>query len=61
MMDYKWSSYPAYAYRRKGFGWLKTDLILSFFSGPDPVKAYREKCKRMLKKKRVSGRISGTG
>jgi putative transposase len=43
LMDYKWSSYPAYAYRRKGFGWLKTDLILSFFSGTDPGKAYREK------------------
>ncbi|MFH1488421.1 MAG: hypothetical protein ABII06_05915, partial [Pseudomonadota bacterium] len=26
--------------------WLKTDLILSFFSGTDPRKAYREKVQR---------------
>jgi putative transposase len=29
LRDQKWSSYPAYSYRRKAFGWLKTDLILS--------------------------------
>lgn len=46
LMDYKWSSYPVYAYRRKGYEWLKTDLILSFFSGADPVTSYREKVQR---------------
>ena len=40
---YRWSSYPSYAYHRKAPEWLKTDLILSFFSGRDPQKAYREK------------------
>ena len=43
LIDYKWSSYPVYAYGRKGPGWLKTDLILGYFSGEDPRKAYREK------------------
>jgi putative transposase len=43
LMDFKWSSYPAYAYGRKGPEWLKTDLILSHFSGEDGRKAYREK------------------
>lgn len=46
LMDYKWSSYPAYAYRRKAPEWLKMDMVLSLFSGPDPRKAYREKVQR---------------
>jgi len=43
LVDYKWSSYPVYAYGRKGPEWLKKDLILSHFSGEDARKAYREK------------------
>ena len=43
LTDYKWSSYPIYAYGRKGPEWLKTDLILSFFSFKDGHKEYREK------------------
>jgi len=46
LMDYKWSSYPVYAYGHKGPEWLKTDLILSFFSGTDSRRAYREKVQR---------------
>jgi len=46
LMDYKWSSYPAYVYRRKAPEWLKMDVVLSIFSGPDPRKAYREKVQR---------------
>jgi hypothetical protein len=44
LLDYPWSSYPAYAYGRRCPDWLKTDLILSQF-GPDSTgrKAYREK------------------
>jgi putative transposase len=52
LMNYKWSSYQAYAYRRKAPEWLNTDLILSSFSGPDPRKAYREKVKRYAKEER---------
>ena len=44
--DYKWSSYPIYAYGRIGPEWLKTDLILSFFSSKDDHKDYREKVQR---------------
>lgn len=43
LIDYKWSSYPIYAYGRSGPECLKTDLILSHFSGRDPQGAYREK------------------
>ena len=43
LMDYRWSTYPAYAYGRKAPKWVKMDMILSLFSGPDPRKAYREK------------------
>jgi hypothetical protein len=43
LIDYKWSSYPVYAYGRSGPEWLKTDLILAHFSGGDRGKAYREK------------------
>jgi len=46
LRDYKWSSYPVYAYGRKGPEWLKTDLILSFFPGTDSRRAYREKVQR---------------
>jgi putative transposase len=41
--DYRWSSYPSYAYGKKLGAWLKTSLILSQFSGKDRHKAYREK------------------
>ena len=46
LIDYKWSSYPAYAYGRKAHEWLKMDMILSFFSDDDPRKRYREKVQR---------------
>ena len=43
LIDYGWSSYPVYAYGRKGPNWLKTDLILAHFQGEDPQGAYRRK------------------
>jgi REP element-mobilizing transposase RayT len=43
LIGYKWSSYPVYAYGRNGPEWLKTDLILSYFSCSDRHKAYRQK------------------
>jgi len=43
LIDYPWSSYPVYAYVRKGPEWLKTDLILGYFPGEDSRKAYRDK------------------
>lgn len=43
LIEYRWSSYPVYAYGRKGPEWLKTDLILSYFGGRGGHKAYREK------------------
>ena len=46
LMDYKWSSYPSYAYGRKGPAFLNTDLVLSFFRGDDSRLAYRSKVQR---------------
>jgi putative transposase len=43
LIEYRWSSYPVYAYGKKGPEWLKTDLILSQFGGRDGHKAYRDK------------------
>ena len=55
LIDYPWSSYPAYAYNRLRPDWLKTDMILSQF-GPDSTerKAYREKVQQYAdEKKRI--------
>jgi hypothetical protein len=46
LADYRWSSYCAYAYAAGHGNWLKKDLILSRFGGPDPHKAYREKVQK---------------
>jgi putative transposase len=52
LIDFKWSSYPVYAYGRKGPEWLKTDLILCFFSGGDAHQAYRDKVQNYAKEER---------
>jgi putative transposase len=52
LADYRWSSFPAYAYGRKGPAWLKTGLILSLFSGPDRFRAYRKEVQRYAGEKR---------
>ena len=46
LAEYRWSSYPIYAYGHQGPEWLKTDMILSQFSGPNAHQAYREKVQR---------------
>ena len=46
LMDYKWSSYPAYAYGKKAPAWLKRRIILSQFGKEDPELAYRRKVQR---------------
>ncbi len=43
LLEYRWSSYPVYAYGKKGPPWLKTALILSLFGGKNRHKGYREK------------------
>ena len=43
LIDYRWSSYPAYAYGKKRPDWLKTDLILSYIGEKDGHRVYREK------------------
>lgn len=52
LMDYKWISYPSYAYGRKGPSFLNTDLVLSFFRGDDSRKAYRSKVQRYAKEEK---------
>ena len=46
MIDYKWSSYPVYAYGQKGPAWLSTEVIWSNFKGADKHKQYREKVQK---------------
>lgn len=43
LADYRWSSYPVYAYRKKAPEWLNTGLILSQFGTENPHQAYRKK------------------
>ena len=46
LIDYRWSSYPAYAYQRRYPEWLNTNLILSQFNAADKNHVYREKVQR---------------
>ncbi len=47
LADYKWSSYPYYAYSKKQLSWLKTGLILAQASAAkDKHRAYRDKIQR---------------
>ncbi len=47
LADYRWSSYPNYAYGRRDPDWLATDLILALhLDTPDPHQAYRESARR---------------
>ena len=43
LVDFKWSSYPYYAYKRKAPSWLKTNLILDQISEKDKNQTYRRK------------------
>jgi len=50
LADYRWSSYPAYAYERKHPSWLTTDRILAqLINAPDRQLAYRENTRRYAK------------
>lgn len=46
LIDYRWSSYPVYAYGRKGPDWLSMKLILSYFKGAGKNRQYREKVQK---------------
>jgi len=46
LMDYRWSSYPAYAYNRRHPNWLDKDLILSQIHGENKHRQYREKAQK---------------
>jgi len=52
LIDYKWSSYPVYAYGRKSPSWLSTKLILSYFKGIDKHKQYREKVQKYAREEK---------
>jgi REP element-mobilizing transposase RayT len=49
LIDYRWSSYPAYAYHRRYPEWLNTNLILSQFNAVDKNRVYREKIQQYAK------------
>jgi len=53
LIEFPWSSYPAYAYNRRRPDWLKTDLILSQFEPEsNGHKAYREKVQQYADEKK---------
>ena len=52
LIDYKWSSYPIYAYAKKAPTWLSTQLIWSYFKGADKHKQYREKVQKYAKEEK---------
>ena len=52
LADYKWSSYPAYAYGKTHPDWLNLDLILSQFGSTDRNRLYREKVQRYAKEEK---------
>ena len=49
LADYQWSSYPSFAYGRKGPAFLNTDFILSLFEGANGRRAYRDKVQSYAK------------
>jgi hypothetical protein len=49
LIEYSWSSYPSYAYRKHVPGWLNMSLILNRSNAKDKHKAYREKVQRYAK------------
>ena len=52
LIDYKWSSYPIYAYGKKTPGWLSTQMILSYFKGAEKHKQYRQKVQKYADKEK---------
>jgi hypothetical protein len=52
LIDYKWSSYPIYAYAKKGPDWLSTEVIWSYFKGSNKHKKYREKVQKYAKEEK---------
>jgi len=46
LIDYRWSSYPVYAYGRKRPAWLSTQRILSYFKAPEKHRQYRIKVQK---------------
>ena len=63
LIDYRWSSYPAYAYNRRHPNWLNKDLILSQIQGEDKHRQYRESTRFVFRiehpRRRVPGQYLG--
>lgn len=49
LADYQWSSYLAYAYGKNILGWLRRDVILSYYLAKDPGRAYRNHVQQYAK------------
>ena len=52
LVDYKWSSYPAYAYGKVHTKWLNLNIILSQFDSKDRHRDYREKVQGYAKEEK---------
>jgi REP element-mobilizing transposase RayT len=52
LAQYRWSSYPVYAYGKKGPHWLSTELIFSQFDKKGRHRGYREKVQGYAKEEK---------
>ena len=52
LVDYRWSTYPVYAYGRKSPEWLNTELILSLLHCRDKNTAYKNAVQQYAKENR---------
>jgi REP element-mobilizing transposase RayT len=53
LAQYHWSSYPVYAYGKKGPQWLSTELILSQVNEKSRHRSYREKVQGYAKEEKL--------
>ena len=52
LVDYRWSSYPAYAYGRKKPDWLKIEVLLGFYSRKIRHEEYRKQVQEYAKEEK---------
>ena len=52
LVDYRWSSYPAYAYGRKKPDWLKTEVLLGFYFRKNRHAEYRKQVQEYSKEEK---------
>ncbi len=52
LVDYRWSSYPAYGYAKKKPDWLKTEILLGFYPRKNRHEKYRKQVQEYAKEEK---------